>query len=134
MSLGVLLLSSWIFLRWLDYKSCACGWSEDPIDLQRLAVHNPFRDSAADRAATQFLSAMRDGKCISVAHEPINCDKEAEYPITSWYLTGVQHVHDDYVYRFVVKRGTGGFPDPFEIIVSPVGKNWKETYAEAELY
>lgn len=95
---GVLVLLGFLFyLMWLNNQPAVLAKSPevDPLtNIPRSISLNPLRDRSSERAATDFLRAMRDGHCEEQLADwakdyrsrraAFICDSEAKHPLVSW--------------------------------------------------
>ena len=95
----LLLLGFFGYLMWLNGQPAVLARSPEVDPLTKIPVKldlNPMRDRASERAANDFLRAMRDGRC----HDELTdwtkdyrsrraafiCDSEAKHPLVSWKI------------------------------------------------
>ena len=62
-SIALLGFAVWVGWRYLETKSMACE-CDDPVDGQRFAILNPFRDRAPERAAIEVIKAFQSRSCL----------------------------------------------------------------------
>ena len=97
---GVLIVMVFLgYLMWLNNQGPVLARSLDHDPLSGIPNEiklNPLRDRSSERAAGQFIRAMRDGQC----EEELNkwekdyrkkyakfiCDSEAQHPLVTWQL------------------------------------------------
>jgi hypothetical protein len=97
---GVLvLLGFFIYLMWLNGQPPVLAKSPDIDPLTKIPLSidlNPMRDRSSERAANDFLRAMRDGHCQDELSDweqdyrkkraAFICDSEAKHPLLSWKI------------------------------------------------
>jgi hypothetical protein len=97
---GVLvLLGFFICLMWLNGQPPVLAKSPDIDPLTKIPLSidlNPMRDRSSERAANDFLRAMRDGHCQDELSDweqdyrkkraAFICDSEAKHPLLSWKI------------------------------------------------
>jgi hypothetical protein len=95
---GVLvLLGFFIYLIWLNGQPPVMAKSQEVDPLTKVPISislNPLRDRSSERAASEFLRSMRDGKCqeqladwekdYRKKYAAFICDSEAKHPLLSW--------------------------------------------------
>jgi hypothetical protein len=95
----LVLLGFFIYLMWLNSQPPVLARSEEADPLTKVPVSislNPLRDRASERAASEFLRAMRDGDCqkqltdwekdYRKKYAAFICDSEAKHPLLSWKI------------------------------------------------
>jgi hypothetical protein len=95
----VVLLGFFFYLMWLNNQPPVLAKSPeiDPLTKIPLSISlNPLRDRSSERSATEFLRAMRDGRCqVQLAdwekdyrsrRASFICDSEAKHPLVSWKI------------------------------------------------
>lgn len=112
---GVLLLIVFFcYLSWLNSQPPVLSKSEehDPLSGVPNSISlNPLRDRASERAATEFIVGMRDGKCqeqlsdwrkdYRKKYAAFICESEARHPLVAWKLADW---NDDPPRRFLEYR------------------------------
>ncbi|HVO80249.1 MAG TPA: hypothetical protein VMT28_05940 [Terriglobales bacterium] len=97
---GILLVVVFLgYLMWLNNQGPVLSRSveSDPLSgIPNSIELNPLRDRSSERAATQFIRAMRDGQCqeeladwekdYRKKYAKFICESEAEHPLVSWQL------------------------------------------------
>jgi hypothetical protein len=95
----VVLLGFFFYLMWLNNQPPVLAKSPeiDPLTKVPLSISlNPLRDRSSEQSATEFLRAMRDGRCqVQLAdwekdyrsrRASFICDSEAKHPLVSWKI------------------------------------------------
>src|SRR5215469_11092351 len=95
----LVLLGFFIYLLWLNSQPpvLAKSLEIDPLTKIPLSISlNPLRDRSSERSATEFLRAMRDGRCQEQLADwekdyrsrraSFICDSEAKHPLVSWKI------------------------------------------------
>ena len=93
----LVLLGFFIYLMWLNGQPPVLAKSPeiDPLTKVPLSIDlNPLRDRTSERAANEFLRAMRDNHCdeqlarwekdYRKKYAAFICDSEAKHPLISW--------------------------------------------------
>lgn len=97
---GVLLVLVFLgYLMWLNGQGPVLSRSIDRDPLSGIPNSidlNPLRDRSSERAANNFMRAMRDGQCqdeladwqkdYRKKYAQFICESEAEHPLVSWQL------------------------------------------------
>jgi hypothetical protein len=128
-SLAILCFVAWIGFRYMETKSSACE-CEDPVDNDRFAVLNPFRDRTPERVAIEVMQAFQSGRCPPFALPQDYCKNEKLDKIASWKLTGREARQDTVTIRFWVTRTRQdgvNFGDPFWVTLQHQGQSWNVT-------
>lgn len=110
--------------------SAACDCGEDPLDGERMALWNPFRDHGPEIAAQQMLRAVQSGNCQSIPAMREYCERENRFKIVSWKLTGRSSDGTGSNLRFWVIRTyqhRETFGDPIWIEIERDPPAWKVT-------
>jgi hypothetical protein len=95
---GFLVLAGFFgYLMWLNSQPPVLARSEeiDPLTKVPLSISlNPLRDRSSERTASEFLHAMRDGRCkeeladwekdYRKKYAAFICDSETKHPLISW--------------------------------------------------
>lgn len=95
----LVLLGFFIYLMWLNSQPPVLAKSPeiDPLTKIPLSINlNPLRDRTSERAASEFLRAMRDGHCreeladwekdYRKRYAAFICNSEAQHPLVSWQI------------------------------------------------
>ena len=121
------------------FRATKCGGSVlwayreagDPLDEPSFLILNPLRDRAPERAADEFLAALKAGRAeaaLSPLHAP-NGDtlqeKERQYRIAAWRLRNRTDSADRVRLFFRVVRVGGGDGDPLWLDVVKRGDRWQ---------
>jgi len=119
---GCLVLLGFLFyLTWLNSQPPVLAKSPevDPLTKIPLSIDlNPMRDRTSERAASDFLRAMRDGKCKNeladwakdyrAKRASFICDSEAKHPLLTWKIVDWEDRPPLRILSFQGKRQTGG--------------------------
>ena len=95
----LVLLGFFIYLMWLNGQPPVLAKSPEIDSLTKVPLSidlNPLRDRASERAANEFLRAMRDGHCDEQLalwekdyrkhYAAFICDSESKHPLLSWKI------------------------------------------------
>jgi hypothetical protein len=95
----LVLLGFFLYLVWLNNQPPVLAKSVEVDPLTKVPVSislNPLRDRSSERAASEFLRAMRDGQCqkqladwqkdYRKKYAAFICDSEAKHPLISWRI------------------------------------------------
>lgn len=95
----LVLLGFFIYLMWLNGQPPVLAKSPDVDPLTKIPLSidlNPMRDRSSERAATEFLRALRDGHCQDTLADwekdyrrkraAFICDSETKHPLLSWKI------------------------------------------------
>lgn len=95
----LVLLGFFIYLMWLNSQPPVLAKSPEVDPLTKVPVSislNPLRDRSSERAASEFLRAMREGQCeqqlsdwkkdYRKKYAAFICDSEAKHPLISWKI------------------------------------------------
>src|SRR5262249_2179675 len=95
----LVLLGFFIYLMWLNSQPPVLAKSPEVDPLTKVPVSislNPLRDRSSERAASEFLRAMREGQCeqqlsdwkkdYRKKYAAFICDSEAKHPFISWKI------------------------------------------------
>ena len=95
----LVLLGFFMYLMWLNGQPPVLAKSPDVDPLTKIPLSidlNPMRDRSSERAATEFLRALRDGHCHDTLADwekdyrrkraAFICDSEAKHPLLSWKI------------------------------------------------
>jgi hypothetical protein len=93
----LVLLGFFGYLMWLNNQPPVLEKSVDLDPLTKIPMSislNPLRDRSSERAASEFLRAMRDGHCkdrladwekdYRKSYAAFICDSEAKHPLIAW--------------------------------------------------
>lgn len=119
---GVLVLLGFFFyVSWLNSQPPVLAKSPEIDPLTKIPVSidlNPMRDRSSERAASDFLRAMRDGNCKKelVAWEKdyrskrarFICDSEATHPLMAWKIADWEDRPPLRILSYEGKRQNGG--------------------------
>src|SRR5215470_11839729 len=113
----VVLLGFLLYLMWLNSQPPVLAKSPDVDPLTKLPVSidlNPLRDRASERAANEFLRAMRDGHCREQLvdwekdyrrkYAAFICDSEEKNPLASWRIADWEDRPPLRILQFKAKR------------------------------
>ncbi len=95
----LVLLGFFIYLMWLNGQPPVLAKSPEVDPLTKVPISiklNPLRDRTSERAANEFLRALRDGHCddqladwekdYRAHYAAFICDSEAKHPLVSWKI------------------------------------------------
>src|SRR5260221_11733906 len=95
----LVLLGFFRYLNWLNNQPPVLAKSPEVNPLTQVPMSiklNPLRDRASERAASDFLVGMRDGRCDEQLAEwekdyrkryaAFICDSEAKHPLVGWRI------------------------------------------------
>jgi hypothetical protein len=95
----LVLLGFFFYLMWLNDQPPVMAKSPEVDPLTKVPISislNPLRDRSSERAASEFLRSMGDGKCREQLAEwekdyrkkyaVFICDSEAKHPLLSWKI------------------------------------------------
>ena len=95
----LVLLGFFIYLMWLNNQPPVLAKSPEVDPLTKIPISlslNPLRDRSSERAASEFLRSMRDGKGreqladwekdYRKKYAAFICDSEAKHPLLSWKI------------------------------------------------
>jgi len=122
----------WLSLRYLETKSAACECG-NPVDGQRFALWNPFRDRSAERVAIEVVGAEKAGQCVTLSTGSPYCPEVHHSTVTSWKLTGREAKDDWVTLRFWVTRPDHDLPesgDPLWVTMQRQGEVWRVDHVD----
>jgi len=95
----LVLLGFFVYLMWLNSQPPILAKSPEVDPLTKIPISislNPLRDRSSERAAGEFLRAMREGQCeqqlsdwkkdYRKKYAAFICDSEAKHPLISWKI------------------------------------------------
>jgi hypothetical protein len=145
----VLLLIFFGYLIWLDQQGPVLARSEDHDPLSGVPTSislNPLRDRTAERIASNYLDAMRDGQCQEVLarwekdyrkkYAKFICESEANHPLVSWKIVDWEDAPPLRILHYRGKRRTSpGAPATYKELFSITLENkdgaWEVTKYDA---
>ena len=117
----LVLLGFFIYLMWLNDQPPVLAKSPeiDPLTKIPLSIDlNPMRDRTSERAANEFLRAMRDGNCKQELADWVKdyrskraafiCDSESKHPLLSWKIVDWDDRPPLRILSYRAKRQSGG--------------------------
>jgi hypothetical protein len=137
------------YLLWLNSQGPVLSRSEDRDPLSGVPNEislNPLRDRSAERAATKFIRAMRDGQCQELLtewaqdyrkkYEAFLCDSEAKHPLVSWELVDWEDRQPLRILHYRGKRRNnpgekGTYKELFSVTLEDKGGEWVATKYDA---
>ncbi len=126
-SLLLLAAGLWVGWRYIETKSMACECG-DPVDKDRFALFNPFRDRRPERIAIAVVKTYQSGKCQLVSPGITYCPEGMRADVASWKMTGRVSMKGGVMIRFWVTRPERGGPnagDPLWVVLLKNGESWK---------
>lgn len=109
------------YLMWLNNQPPVLARSEDldPLTKVPLSISlNPLRDRSSERAAGEFLRAMREGKCKAELadwekdyrkkYAAFICNSEATHPLISWKVVNWEDDPPLRILEYKAKRRDNG--------------------------
>jgi hypothetical protein len=119
--------AGWLGWRWINTASdeAACDCGDDPIDAERFAYLNPFRNKVPEQMADELMRRLQSGECESIPAMQSYCERERRLKVASWKITGLDGGEVGlYVTRTDPDCGNA-FSDPVWIDVKKHGALWK---------
>ena len=140
---GVLVLIGFFcYLMWLNSQPPVLAKSEEVDPLTKIPISislNPLRDRSSERAASEFLRAMRDGHCkdqladwekdYRKKYVAFICDSEAKHPLISWKVVDWEDRPSLWILQYKAKRRneTGTYEDLLSITLDSRTGDWAVT-------
>lgn len=143
---GVLLVLVFLgYLLWLNDQGPVLSRSIDRDPLSGIPNSidlNPLRDRSSERAATQFIRAMRDGHCqeeladwekdYRKKYARFICESEAEHPLVSWQLVEWEDTPPLRILQYRGKRRNtpgqkGAYKELFSVTLEKKDGEWVVT-------
>ncbi len=142
---GLLLIIFFWYLIWLNGQGPVLSKSEDRDPLSGVPNSislNPLRDRSSERAANEFMRAMRDGDCkheladwekdYRKKYAAFICSSEAQHPLLSWKLVDWQDTPPLRILEYRGKRlnapgETDTYSDLFSVTLEKEGGDWAVT-------
>ena len=140
---GVLLLIGFFgYLMWLNGQPPVLAKSPevDPLTKIPLSIDlNPMRDRTSERAANEFLRAMRDGHCKDELEDwekdyrarraAFICDSEAKHPLVSWKVVDWEDRPPLRILSYTGKRRNeaSGYQDLISVTLDSRSGDWVVT-------
>jgi hypothetical protein len=144
---GFLILAGFFgYLMWLNSQPPVLAKSEevDPLTKVPLSISlNPLRDRSSERAASEFLRAMRDGRCkeqlsdwekdYHKKYAAFICDSEAKHPLVSWKVVDWEDQPPLRILEYKAKRrgDNGNYEDLMSVTLDSRSGDWAVTKYDA---
>ena len=137
------------YLIWLNNQGPVLSRSPDRDPLSGVPNSismNPLRDRSSERAAAEFIRAMRDGKCREQLAEwesdyrkkyaAFICNSEAQHPLRSWKIADWEDRPPLRILQYRGKRltapgQTGTYQDLFSVTLERQEGQWVVTKYDA---
>jgi hypothetical protein len=117
----LIVIGFFVYLLWLNSQPPVLAKSPevDPLTKIPLSISlNPLRDRSSERAASEFLRAMRDGHCKAQLvdwekdyrrrYAAFICDSEAQHPLISWKIVDWEDQPPLRILEYKAKRRNEG--------------------------
>jgi hypothetical protein len=117
----LIVIGFFVYLLWLNSQPPVLAKSPevDPLTKIPLSISlNPLRDRSSERAASEFLRAMRDGHCKTQLvdwekdyrrrYAAFICDSEAQHPLISWKIVDWEDQPPLRILEYKAKRRNEG--------------------------
>lgn len=140
---GLLLLIAFLgYLMWLNNQPPVLAKSEDVDPLTKVPMSislNPLRDRTSERAAAEFLRAMREGNCkqelsdwekdYRKKYAAFICDSEAKHPLISWKVVDWEDRPPLRILEYKAKRRNddGTYEDLLSVTLDSRSGEWVVT-------
>ncbi|HEX7895391.1 MAG TPA: hypothetical protein VF447_14435 [Terriglobales bacterium] len=137
---GLLVLFGFFgYLMWLNNQPPVLAKSPEVDPLTKIPLSldlNPMRDRSSERAAGEFLRAMREGKCHDQLDDWLHdfrrkraafiCDSESAHPLVSWKIVNWE---DDPPLRILTYTGkrkneVAGYQDQISVTLDDRSGAW----------
>jgi hypothetical protein len=147
---GILLVLVFLgYLLWLDGQGPVLSKSldRDPLSGVPNSIDlNPLRDRSSERAASQFVRAMRDGRCqeeladwekdYRKKYARFICESEAQHPLVSWQLVDWEDTPPLRILQYRGKRRQtpgekAAYKELFSVTLEKKGGEWVVTKYDA---
>jgi hypothetical protein len=139
----LVLLGFFGYLMWLNNQPPVLAKSPevDPLTKVPLSISlNPLRDRSSERAAGEFLRAMRDGKCkdeladwekdYRKKYAAFICDSEAKHPLQSWKIVDWEDDPPLRILQYKARRrneGSTGYDELLSVTLDSRSGDWVVT-------
>jgi len=137
---GLLLLFGFFgYLMWLNGQPPVLAKSPEVDPLTKIPLSldlNPMRDRASERAANEFLRAMRDGRCKNELIDwekdyrsrraAFICDSEAKHALVSWKVVDWEDRSPLRILSYTGKRRNepSGYQDLISVTLDSRSAEW----------
>ena len=144
---GVLVLAGFFgYLMWLNSQPPFLAKSEEVDPLTKVPTSislNPLRDRSSERTASEFLRAMRDGRCkeelgdwekdYRKKYASFICDAESKHPLVSWKVVDWEDRPPLRILEYKGKRrgDSGTYEDLMSITLDSRTGDWAVTQYES---
>jgi hypothetical protein len=130
------------YLMWLNNQPPVLEKSADLDPLTKIPLSislNPLRDRSSERAATEFLRAMRDGHCkeqlvdwekdYRKRYAAFICDSEEKHPLVSWKVVDWDDRPPLRILEYKAKRQSegSGYEELLSVTLDSRGGDWVVT-------
>jgi hypothetical protein len=116
----LVLLGFFMYLMWLNAQPPVMAKSPEVDPLTKVPISidlNPLRDRSSERAASEFLRGMRDGRCqeqlsdwekdYRKRYAAFICDSETKHPLLSWKVVDWEDRPPLRILQYKAKRSSG---------------------------
>lgn len=140
---GFLVLAGFFgYLMWLNSQPPVLAKSEDVDPLTKVPLSislNPLRDRTSERAASDFLRAMREGHCkqqladwekdYRKKYAAFICDSETKHPLLSWKVVDWEDRPPLRILEYKAKRQRDGstYEDLMSVTLDSRSGEWVVT-------
>ncbi len=147
---GALVLFTFLgYLIWLDHQGPVLGRSDDRDPLSNVPNSislNPLRDRTSEHIASQYLDAIRDGRCreeladwekdYRKKYAKFICESEDKHPLLSWKLVDWEDAPPLRILHYRGRRRTnlaepGTYKELFSVTLEDKGGAWEVTKYDA---
>jgi hypothetical protein len=137
------------YLLWLNNQGPVLSKSEDRDPLSGIPNSislNPLRDRSSERVASEFIRAMRDGKCKEELtawekdyrrkYARFICESETEHPLISWQIVDWEDTPPLRILKYSGKRYNapgqkGTYKEQFSLTLDNHTGQWVVTKYDA---
>ena len=136
----LVLLGFFIYLMWLNSQPPVLAKSPEVDPLTKIPISlslNPLRDRSSERAASEFLRSMRDGKCqeqladwekdYRKKYAAFICDSEAKHPLLSWKIADWEDRPPLRILQYKAKRQSDETEEILSVTLDDRSGEWTGT-------
>lgn len=136
----LVLLGFFIYLMWLNSQPPVLAKSPEVDPLTKIPISlslNPLRDRSSERAASEFLRSMRDGKCqeqladwekdYRKKYAAFVCDSEAKHPLLSWKIADWEDRPPLRILQYKAKRQSDETEEILSVTLDDRSGEWTVT-------